>query len=76
VGTGGVGDGGRGSSGRGLRRGGSGSIGMVTEAATGSCSGGWALGQGGRSLGAAWAAAARRRRRRQRLVNMRVGETE
>jgi hypothetical protein len=50
--------GGSGSSGRGLRRGGSSGIGMVTEAATGSCSGtGWASGRGGRSPGAAWAAA-------------------
>jgi hypothetical protein len=29
---------------------------MVTEAATGSCSGGWASGRGGRSPAAAWAA--------------------
>jgi hypothetical protein len=38
--------------GRGLRRGGSGGVGMVTEAATGWCSGGGASGRGGRSPGA------------------------
>jgi hypothetical protein len=42
--------------GRTLRRGGSGGVGMVTEAATGLCSGGWASGHGWRSSGAAWAA--------------------
>jgi hypothetical protein len=56
VGDGGVGDGGRGLGGRELRLGGSGGVGMVTEAATGSCSGGWASGQGAMSPGAAWAA--------------------
>jgi hypothetical protein len=46
AGAGGVGDGGRGSGGRGLRRGGSSGVGMVTKAATGSCSGaGWASGR-------------------------------
>jgi hypothetical protein len=88
VGAGGVRDRGRGSGGRGLRRGGSGGVGMVTEAATGSCLGGWASGQGGRSLGAAWAAAetpcdsgngssvvAAALLQRQRLVNMQAGET-
>jgi hypothetical protein len=56
AGAGGVEDRGRGLGGRGLRRGGSGGVGMVTEAATGSCSGGWVSGRGGRSPTAGWAA--------------------
>jgi hypothetical protein len=47
AGAGGVEDRGRGLGGRGLRRGGSRGVGMVTEAATGSCSGGWVSGGGG-----------------------------
>jgi hypothetical protein len=71
AGAGGVEDRGRGLGGRGLRRGGSRGVGMVTEAATGSCSGGWVSvpvaprgggggggvgGRGGRSPTAGWAA--------------------
>jgi hypothetical protein len=74
AGASGVGDGGRGSGGRerGLRRGGSGGVGMVTEAATRSCSGGWALGRevAGSRLGGAGSTL------RRRLVDMRERETE